>query len=261
MTVSRLAPSPASASTASATPPTGGRPRRAPAGEPRHRPGAARGGAGAHPRGGRRGRGEQLPAVPGPDGLRAAAAAHVARLSRVRYDPRTDCVITAGGPNGIINALLATLEPGDEVIITDPIYAGLVNRVLLAGGVPRLRPAARRPAGLALEPAGSRRRPGRTRALLLMSPSMPSGAVLGEELWTPCRRRCARADPWLIFDAAHGAHPLRRPRRRAPRPRSARSPPARSPSARRPKELRLIGWRVGWVVGPPALMADVHSSG
>ena len=43
----------------------------------------------------------------------------------------------AGGLNGILNTLLATVEPGQEVVLCDPIYAGLVNRVRLAGGVPR----------------------------------------------------------------------------------------------------------------------------
>jgi aspartate/methionine/tyrosine aminotransferase len=39
---------------------------------------------------------------------------------------------------GILNVLLATVEPGQEVVIGDPIYAGLVNRIRLAGGIPRL---------------------------------------------------------------------------------------------------------------------------
>src|SRR5262249_2670165 len=63
-----------------------------------------------------------------------AAAAHVSRLSRVHYD---DAVISAGACHGVFNTLLATIEPGDEVITTDPIYVGLLNRIRLAGGVPR----------------------------------------------------------------------------------------------------------------------------
>src|ERR1700734_1015665 len=66
--------------------------------------------------------------------LLEAAAAHVTRLSGRPYDPRTECVSVAGGLNGILNTLLATVEPGQEVVLADPIYAGLVNRVRLAGG-------------------------------------------------------------------------------------------------------------------------------
>ena len=74
----------------------------------------------------------------GQDRLRQAAAAHVFHMSGVAYDWRRCCAISAGGLSGILNVLLATLEPGDEVILTGPIYAGLLNRVRLAGGVPRL---------------------------------------------------------------------------------------------------------------------------
>ena len=69
--------------------------------------------------------------------LREAASEHVGAITGSRYDPGTQCVSVAGGLNGILNVLLATVEPGQEVVICDPIYAGLVNRIRLAGGIPR----------------------------------------------------------------------------------------------------------------------------
>ncbi|ORB76869.1 aminotransferase class I/II-fold pyridoxal phosphate-dependent enzyme, partial [Mycobacterium timonense] len=69
--------------------------------------------------------------------LRQAAAAHVSRSSGASYDPTEQCVSVAGGLNGVLNTLLAVVEPGQEVVITDPAYAGLINRIRLAGGVPR----------------------------------------------------------------------------------------------------------------------------
>ena len=63
------------------------------------------------------------------------------RVSGVDYDWRSQCIITAGGMSGILNCLLAMLEPGDEVIVTDPTYAGIINRIRLAGGVHRLCPS------------------------------------------------------------------------------------------------------------------------
>ena len=73
----------------------------------------------------------------GLDSMRQAATALVGRQSGHEYDWKTECVISAGGLSGILNVLLATLEPGDEVLMTDPTYVGLINRVRLAGGVPR----------------------------------------------------------------------------------------------------------------------------
>ena len=73
----------------------------------------------------------------GTDRLRRAAAARVSRTSGVDYDWSETTVITTGGLSGVLNVLLAVLEPGDEVVLPDPVYVGLVNRVRLAGGVPR----------------------------------------------------------------------------------------------------------------------------
>ena len=75
--------------------------------------------------------------VPGQLGAARGSRRPRRRGERGAVRPATECVITAGGLNGVFNALLATVEPGDEVVLLDPIYAGLVNRVRLAGGVPR----------------------------------------------------------------------------------------------------------------------------
>jgi len=111
--------------------------------------------------------------------LREAAARHVSRLSGVDYDPERQCVITAGGTAGLLNVLLAMLDRGDEVLLTDATYAGMTCRVRLAGGVPRLVPFVLRSGQWRLDldvlaDAVSER----TRAVFLMNPSMPSGAVL-----------------------------------------------------------------------------------
>ncbi len=60
----------------------------------------------------------------GLDELRTAAARHVARLSGVPHDPDTQTIVTAGGTEGMLNTLLALVETGDEVLVTDPTYAG-----------------------------------------------------------------------------------------------------------------------------------------
>ena len=64
--------------------------------------------------------------------LPRAVAAHVARLSGVPYDADRNVIISAGGLSGILNVLLTIIDTGDEVILTDPTYIGLINRVRLA---------------------------------------------------------------------------------------------------------------------------------
>jgi aspartate/methionine/tyrosine aminotransferase len=193
----------------------------------------------------------------GTDALRAAAAAHVSRLSGVAYDPHRQCVITAGGTTGMFNALLAALDPGDEVILTDPTYAGMIYRVRLAGAVPRLVPfvVSRGEWRLDLDALGAAVTP-RTRMLFLMNPSMPSGAVLTAAEWARVAELCAGRGVWLLYNAAM--------ERILYDGRSCIHPAALPGMAERTitvgsvsKEYRMIGWRVGWVVGPERVMADV----
>jgi aspartate/methionine/tyrosine aminotransferase len=193
--------------------------------------------------------------------LREAAAAHVGRLAGRAYDPVTDCVSVAGGLNGILNALLATVEPGQEVVLCDPVYAGLVNRVRLAGGVPRFVPAAPGADGWAIDPerlAGAVG-PG-TAAVLMMGPCMPTGLVLDDRHWSALAAALDRHPAWLVYDAAMERIRFdgRPPSHPAAHPGLAgRTITVGSAS----KELRLIGWRVGWVVGPPAVLADIRLVG
>ncbi len=189
--------------------------------------------------------------------LRQAAAEHVGRLSGRNYDPDRECVAVAGGLNGVLNTLLAVTEPGSEVVLSDPIYAGLVNRIRLAGAVPRHVRAVATPAGWRTDPGELAAAVGpRTSAVLLMGPAMPTGAVLDvthiDSLAEPVRRHGA----WVIYDAA------------MERIRFDGLPPVQPAShlgladrvitiGSASKELRMIGWRVGWVVAPAEILADI----
>ena len=193
----------------------------------------------------------------GMDSLRQAASELVGRQSGQDYDWQTECVISAGGLSGIFNTLLAVLEAGDEVLLTDPTYVGLINRVRLAGGVPRFIPMIPTAEGWRPDLDALRNSdPGPVRAALLMSPSMPSGAVFTAEEWQAMIDFCQRADCWLINDAAmerilfddrQHIHPASFP--------GMRDKVITVGSAS--KEYRMIGWRVGWVVGPANILADV----
>ncbi len=197
----------------------------------------------------------------GLDVLRQAASALVGRQSGRDYDWKTECVISAGGLSGIFNTLLSVLEPGDEVLLTDPTYVGLINRVRLAGGVPRFLPML--PSADGWRPdldALQQIDPGAIKAALLMSPSMPSGAVFNADEWQAIINFCQRAACWLINDAAmerllfdgrQVIHPASFPDMRA------KVITVGSAS----KEYRMIGWRVGWVVGPADIIADVARVG
>jgi N-succinyldiaminopimelate aminotransferase len=190
--------------------------------------------------------------------LREVAARHVSAMSGVSYSGERNCVISAGGLSGILNVLLATIEVGDEVIVTDPTYAGLINRVRLAGGVPRFTPFVFQPGGeWRLDHEALRASIGpKTTAMLLMSPSMPSGGCLDAGDWALVAELCVAHDLVLIVDTAmerlvFDGRPLLHP---AGLPGMAERTITVGSSA---KELRMIGWRVGWIVAPEAFMPDL----
>src|SRR5688572_25952275 len=72
--------------------------------------------------------------------LREAVAGYVSGRGGPTYDPLREIVITCGEGEAMLDALLCLTEPGDEVILTDPTYAGMLNRVRLVGAAPRLVP-------------------------------------------------------------------------------------------------------------------------
>src|SRR6478735_4690861 len=76
----------------------------------------------------------------GRDDLKEAVAAYIERRGGPRYDGRREIVITSGEGDAMLDALFCLTDPGAEVVLTDPTYAGMVNRVRLVGAVPRLVP-------------------------------------------------------------------------------------------------------------------------
>src|SRR5919108_1337093 len=69
--------------------------------------------------------------------LREAISDFTAERTGHRYDAESEIVITCGGMEGLLDVVLATVNPGDEVLVTDPTYAGIVNRIHIAGGIPK----------------------------------------------------------------------------------------------------------------------------
>jgi aspartate/methionine/tyrosine aminotransferase len=193
----------------------------------------------------------------GRDDLKDAVAAYIQRRGGPRYDGRREIVITCGEGDAMLNALLCLTDLGDEVVLTDPTYAGMLNRVRLVGAVPRLVPL--RVVGgewrldLDALPAAVTER---TRVIFLNNASFPSGWVANEKEWNAVAAICRERDLWLLYLAEYEGVLFdgRRPRHPAAlagmRDRTVTVGAASL-------EQRMIGWRVGWVVAPGELASDV----
>ena len=113
--------------------------------------------------------------------LRQALAAHLERLYGVHYDHEDEILVTVGVSEAMQNAMLALIDPGDEVIVPEPCFVAYGPSVVLAGGTPV--PVATRVAeafqvtGAAIESAVTPR----TKGILIGYPNNPTGAVMTRE--------------------------------------------------------------------------------
>jgi N-succinyldiaminopimelate aminotransferase len=188
--------------------------------------------------------------------LRAAISDFTAERTGHRYDPVREIVITVGGMEGLLNVVLALVDPGDEVVVTDPTYAGIVNRIRLAGGTPTFVRFIAEEGGWRFDRDALERVVGaKTTGFLLMSPSMPSGGYLDEDDWRAVCDLCRERDLFLIYDAA--MERLLFDGRRLVHPLSLEGMPDRTVVVGSlSKEHRMIGWRVGWIAGPEETVTD-----
>jgi N-succinyldiaminopimelate aminotransferase len=192
----------------------------------------------------------------GRDDLKQAVVESIARRGGPRYDAR-QVVITCGEGDAMLDALLCTVDPGDEVILTDPTYAGMLNRVRLAGAAPRLVPLVVQGGQWRLDLDALRAAASaRTRAVFINNASFPSGwAATAEEL-EAIAAVCRERDAWLIYWGAYegvlfdGRTPIQPASLDGMRDRTVTIGSVST-------EQRMIGWRIGWVVAPGALVNDV----
>ncbi|MGU3536341.1 aminotransferase [Methylobacterium sp. A54F] len=193
----------------------------------------------------------QYPPMMGLPALREAIAAHYARHQGLALDPETEVMVTSGATEALAGALLALIEPGDEVVVFAPAYDAYLPLIRRAGGVPRL--VTLQPPDFRLAEADLAAAFGpRTRAVILNNPLNPSATQFGradlDRLAGFCRRFDAVAicdEVWehVVFEAPHiPLIGLPGMRERTVKIGSAG------------KIFSLTGWKVGFVMAAPGLM-------
>jgi N-succinyldiaminopimelate aminotransferase len=205
----------------------------------------------------RAGHGNQYPPGPGVPELRNAVAAHQERFYGLTWSPDTEVLVTTGATEAIAAALLALLEPGDEVIAFEPYYDSYAACIAMAGAqrVPlTLRAPDFRPD---LDELRTLITP-RTRLLLLNTPHNPTGSVLTPDELAGIAALAVEHDllvvtdevyEHLVFTGAH--HPI------AALPGMRERTVSVSSSG---KTFSYTGWKIGWVTGDAPLVAAVRAA-
>lgn len=201
----------------------------------------------------------QYPSMMGIPELRQAISAHYGRWHGLALDPMTEVMVTSGGTEALTSAILAVVEPGDEVIVFQPVYDSYLPIIRQAGGIPRLvrlEPPHWRITEEALRSVFSHK----TKVVLFNNPLNPAAVVYPREALELLARFCQEFDTIAICDEVW-EHVIFDGREHIPlmtipgmRERTIKIGSAG-------KIFSLTGWKVGFVCAPPLLLratAKVH---
>jgi N-succinyldiaminopimelate aminotransferase len=205
----------------------------------------------------RTGRNQYAPG-PGFPELREAVVAHQQRHYGLDVDPATQVVVTAGATEAIAAALLALVDPGDEVVVLEPFYDSYVACIAMAGGVRRgvtLRAPDFRLDAEALRAAVT----DRTKLVLLNTPHNPTGAVLTREELQVVADVAVEHDLLVVTDEVY-EHLLFDRREHVPICTLPGMWDRTLTISSAGKTFSFTGWKVGWVTGPADLVASVYAA-
>ncbi len=188
--------------------------------------------------------------------FRDAIAAKYARHYSMEFDPEREITVCCGATEGMIAAMLAVIDPGDEVVLFEPFYENYNPDTQLSGAVARY--VKLRAPDWTFDPAELRRafNP-RTKAIVLNSPNNPTGKVFTREELEFIAGLCQEFDALAITDEIYehivydGA---------------AHTPIISLPGMRErsilinsmSKTYSVTGWRVGWVLAQPDLTDSIR---
>ncbi len=164
--------------------------------------------------------------------------------------------VLPGAQCGLYAAAQCLIDPGDEVLVAEPMYVTYAGTLQTAGAVVVPVPLSG-DNGFALDPARlAAHITTRTRAVLLNSPHNPTGAVALREALDALAKLCCENDLWLLSDEVYAGMTYERPHV---------SPCSLPGMADRTvtidslsKRSAMTGWRIGWIVGPPDLVTHLE---
>lgn len=200
-------------------------------------------------------RSNQYPPMMGVPELRQAVADHAARFYDLDIDPMREVMVTSGATEALTAAILAFVQPGDEVVTFEPMYDSYAPMIRRAGGT--LRPVRLNgPDWTANKDEIEAAFGPRTRAVIVNNPMNPTGKLFSPDELTTIARLCQRHDviaiadevyEHLVFDNHQFTPLIAVPgmRERTLRVGSAG------------KTFSLTGWKVGYITAAPALMGPV----
>jgi aspartate/methionine/tyrosine aminotransferase len=190
--------------------------------------------------------------------LRDALFAYLAALHATTIAPER-IAVTASGMSALMIAVQALVGAGDRVVAVTPLWPNLTEIPKILGASVQTVPLVPSPAGFALDLDRllDALTPG-TRALLLNSPNNPTGWTITAAQQAAVLDHCRRQGIWVIADDVYERLHYDAPNGVAPSFLARATPEDRLVSTNSfSKAWSMTGWRLGWMVAPPALMTEI----
>ncbi len=192
----------------------------------------------------------------GTKNLRDAIVAKTHRDYGMTFDPETNLTVTCGATEGMIASLMATVNPGEEVVVFEPYYENYGPDAILCGATPRF--VSLRPPDFSFnrdELAAAFNE--KTRAIVINSPNNPTGRVFSREDLQFIADLCQKYDVLAITDEIY-EHILYDGAQHVPiwtLPQMAERTIAVNSVS---KTFSVTGWRIGFILAPAELTASIR---
>ena len=188
--------------------------------------------------------------------LREAVAREFTRRYGVAVDPETQVTVCCGSTEAMMSTMLATLDPGDEVVVFEPFYENYGPDAILSGAVPRYVTLHEPDWTVDLDALAAAFND-RTRAIIINTPNNPTGKVFTRAELTTIAELCRQWDVLAITDEIY-EHIIYDGCRHVPMAAidgmADRTVTLNSLS----KTYSVTGWRVGWAIAPPGLTGAIR---
>jgi N-succinyldiaminopimelate aminotransferase len=188
--------------------------------------------------------------------VREAIAAHAERFYGHRVAPESEVLVTSGATEAVFAAILGLTDPGDEVIVFEPVYDSYVPNMVMAGVTPRYVPL--RGEEWMFDPDElAQAFNARTRAIIVNTPHNPTGKVYSRDELTTIATLCQKHNVLAITDEVY-EHILYDG---AVHTRLATLPGMEERTltiSSLGKTFSVTGWKIGWAIGPEPLITAVN---
>jgi aminotransferase len=188
--------------------------------------------------------------------LRKAIADRVKRVNNIDADPDTEVVVTNGGQEALTLMVMATISQGEEMIVPDPNYNTYVDALNFVRGT-KVEVPTHAQEDFRVDPDRIREAiTDRTRAVLLVSPNNPTGAVISRDDMQEMVSIATENDLLILADDIYDLFTYDGHVHTSPASLEGGAERTLTLNALS-KAFSMTGWRAGWIVGPADLMAQV----